>query len=72
MDLEAPGYSFSLREQGYRASVINDFPVREQLASSLPPLLTVEWALEHLVFAVLRELEQPYGAGMLRERLNGK
>lgn len=24
--------------------MISDFPVREQLASSLPPLLTVEWA----------------------------
>jgi hypothetical protein len=72
MDSEAPGYSFSPRERGYRASVINDFPVREQLASSLLPLLIVEWALEHLVFAVLRELEQPYGAGVLRERLNGR
>lgn len=27
------------------AFMISDFPVREQLASSLPPLLTVEWAL---------------------------
>lgn len=26
--------------------MISDFPVREQLASSLPPLLTVERALE--------------------------
>lgn len=72
MDSEAPGYSFSLRERGYRASVVNGFPVREQLASSPTPLLTVECALEHLVFAVLRELEQPYGAGMLRERLISK